>query len=376
MLYREFKGKKLSMLGFGAMRLPVLNGKEEQIDEAQTAAILDCAIKGGVNYFDTAYGYHYGRSETVIGRLLAEYPRESYYLASKFPGYDLDNMDKVEQIFEEQLQKCGVEYFDFYLLHNVCELNIDAYLEPRYNIVPYLLKQREAGRIKHLGFSAHGAEPVIKRLLEAYSDCMEFGQLQVNYLDMDFHKLRPRLQLLQKYGIPLWIMEPIRGGMLASLKPELMSRLTALRPNDSAVAWAFRYVQGLPQTVTVLSGMSTIAQVEENIAIFSEDKPLSEAERQELHSVAAAILRDKIAPCTACRYCTAYCPQGLDIPSLLSFYNEHSFSGGGFRAPMFLASLPKDKQPSACIACHSCEAVCPQQLQIADLLADFNELLK
>ena len=186
MVYKQFQDIRLSALGMGAMRLPVIEGDDTRVDEAAAAKMVAYAMEHGINYYDTAWGYHGGQSELVMGRLLKQYPRSSYYLASKFPGYDLSNMDKVEEIFEKQLEKCQVGYFDFYLFHNVCEMNIDAYLDPKYGIYEYLLKQKENGRIHHLGFSAHGSYEVMKRFLEAYGDHMEFCQIQLNYLDWTF----------------------------------------------------------------------------------------------------------------------------------------------------------------------------------------------
>lgn len=192
MIYREFQGLRLSALGFGMMRLPV-RGAYNDIDEAQAAAMLDYAMRSGVNYYDTAWGYHDGESERIAGKLLSRYPRGSYYLASKFPGYDLSNMDKVEEIFEAQLQKCQTDYFDFYLFHNVCEMNIDAYLDESYGTYAYLDEQRRAGRIRHLGFSAHGDMPVLRRFLEKYGSGMEFCQLQINWLDWTFQHAKEKV---------------------------------------------------------------------------------------------------------------------------------------------------------------------------------------
>ena len=177
MIYREFQDLKLSALGMGCMRLPVQGGDDSRVDEEATAAMVDYAMAHGVNYYDTAWGYHGGHSETALGKALAKHPRDGFYLADKFPGYDLSNMGKVREIFEAQLKKCGVSYFDFYLFHNVCEMNIDAYLNPKYGIFAYLMKQKQAGRIRHLGFSAHGSYGVMKRFLHAYGADMEFGQI-------------------------------------------------------------------------------------------------------------------------------------------------------------------------------------------------------
>lgn len=194
---KKFQDLELSALGMGAMRLPTIDGNDAQIDEEKAFQMVDKAMEHGINYYDTAWGYHSGNSELVMGKALQKYPRDSFYLATKFPGYDLSNMDKVEEIFEKQLEKCGVEYFDFYLFHNVCEMNIDAYLDEKYGILDYLLKQKESGRIRHLGFSAHGSCEVMRRFLEAYGQHMEFCQIQLNYLDWTFQDAKAKVELLQ-----------------------------------------------------------------------------------------------------------------------------------------------------------------------------------
>ena len=376
MVYRNFQDEKLSMLGFGAMRMPVADGDDAKIVEAEAARMVDRAMEAGINYYDTAWGYHGGNSERVLGKALAKYPRESFFLADKFPGYDLGNMDKVEEIFEEQLKKCGVDYFDFYLFHNVCEMNIDAYLDPKYGIFDYLRRQRDAGRIRHLGFSAHGSCQVMERFLKAYGKDMEFGQIQLNYLDWEFQDGKDKVKLLAEYGIPVWVMEPLRGGRLASLDGEAQEKLRALRPQEEIPAWAFRFLQGIPQVAVILSGMSDMAQLEANIRTFGEERPLDGEETAALLAIASEMTGKSVLPCTACHYCTSHCPQGLDIPMLLGLYNEHCFTQGGFIAPMALEAVPEDKQPSACIGCRSCEAVCPQQIKISEALADFAEKLK
>ncbi len=375
MMYRDFQDVKLSALGMGAMRLPVVDGDDSKIDEAAAFAMVDEAMARGVNYYDTAWGYHNGNSELVMGKALARHPREKFYLATKFPGYDLSNMGKVEEIFEKQLEKCQVEYFDFYLFHNVCEMNIDAYLDPKYGTYDYLLAQKKNGRIRHLGFSAHGDNDVMKRFLEAYGKDMEFCQIQLNYLDWDFQDAKRKVELLDQWNIPVWVMEPLRGGKLASLAPEDEAKLKALRPDEGIPAWAFRYLQSIPSVVVTLSGMSNMEQMKENIATFETDKPLNETELETLHAIAQGMVKKIVLPCTACHYCTSHCPQGLDIPNLLSLYNEHCFTQGGFIAPMALSAIPADKQPSACIGCRSCEAVCPQGIKISEAMADFTAKL-
>ncbi|MFR8087693.1 MAG: aldo/keto reductase [Lachnospirales bacterium] len=371
MIYKEFQGLTLSALGMGAMRLPVIDGDDGLIDEKKTEEMVDYAMAHGVNYYDTAWGYHDGKSELVMGRVLSKYPRESFYLATKFPGYDLSNMDKVEEIFEKQLEKCGVEYFDFYLFHNVCEMNIDAYLDPKYGIYELLLLQKKAGRIRHLGFSAHGSYDVMKRFLEAYGKDMEFCQIQLNYLDWSFQDAKAKVELLKEYHLPVWVMEPLRGGRLASLTPEETAKLQAMRPDEKVPAWAFRFLQSIPEVTVVLSGMSNMEQMQENIRTFEEDKPLSEIEMKNLLAMADEMVKKIVLPCTVCHYCVSHCPQGLDIPRLLELYNEHCFTQGGFIAPMALAAISQDKQPASCIGCRSCEAVCPQQIHISEAMADF-----
>ena len=376
MIYKEFQGEKLSALGLGAMRLPVLDGDDSKVDEAAAAKMVARAMEAGINYYDTAWGYHGGNSERILGGTLRAYPRESYNLATKFPGYDLSNMGKAEEIFEEQLKRCGVEYFDYYLLHNVCEMNIDAYLDKQYGTVEYLAEQKRRGRIRHLGFSTHGALPVMERFLAAYGDQMELCQIQLNWLDWVFQEGKEKVELLRTYGLPIWVMEPLRGGKLAKLAEEDAVKLKALRPGESTAGWAFRFLQGISGVVNVLSGMSNLQQLEENLATFETEQPLNAQELDVLRSITGGMLQQKVLPCTACHYCTSHCPKHLDIPMLLELYNEHNFTGGGFIAPMALMAVPQEKHPSACVGCRSCEAVCPQQLGIAEAMADFAAKLK
>ncbi|HIV12135.1 MAG TPA: aldo/keto reductase [Candidatus Pullilachnospira stercoravium] len=375
MVYKNFQDLKLSALGMGAMRLPVIDGDDARIDESVAQEMVDYAMEHGVNYYDTAWGYHNGNSELVMGKALSKYPRDSYYLATKFPGYDLSNMDKVEEIFEKQLEKCGVEYFDFYLFHNVCEMNIDAYLNREYGIYEYLLKQKKEGRIRHLGFSAHGSVEVMKRFLEAYGKDMEFCQIQLNYLDWSFQDAKGKVELLNQHNIPVWVMEPLRGGKLASLTGEETAKLKELRPEETVPAWAFRFLQSLPSVTVVLSGMSDMTQMQENIRTFEEDKSLNDGEMKALLQMADEMVSKIALPCTACHYCVSHCPQELDIPGLLALYNEHCFTGGGFIAPMAMSAISEDKRPNSCIGCRSCEAVCPQQIKISEAMADFAQKL-
>lgn len=375
MVYKNFQDLKLSALGMGTMRLPVVGGDDSNIDSAAAEKMIDYAMENGVNYYDTAWGYHNGNSETVVGKALSKYPRDQFYLATKFPGYDLSNMGKVEEIFEEQLRKCQVDYFDFYLVHNVCELNIDAYLDPKYGTYDYLVKQKENGRIRHLGFSAHGSYDVMKRFLEVYGEKMEFCQIQLNWLDWSFQDAKAKVELLREHNLPIWVMEPLRGGKLASLPEENAQKLKKLRPDENIPAWAFRYLQSIDDVVVILSGMSDMEQLQDNIRTFETEKKLNQEEMDTLLDIADKMVKQSVLPCTACRYCTSHCPNGLDIPTLIELYNEHKFTGGGYIAPMTLQTIPQDKQPSACVGCRSCEAVCPQQIKISESMADFCAML-
>lgn len=375
MVYKDYRDIKLSALGFGAMRLPVIGGDDSRIDEEETFKMVDKAMASGINYYDTAWGYHDGYSEIVMGKALSKYPRDKYYIATKFPGYDLSNMGKVKEIFEKQLEKTGMEYFDFYLFHNVCEMNIEQYLDPKFGIYDYLMEQKKNGRIKHLGFSCHGEYKTMKRFLDAYGKDMEFCQIQLNYLDWEFQDAKAKVDLLNDWNIPIWVMEPLRGGRLAKLDEQSEKELKALRPEEEIPAWAFRFLQSVKGVTMVLSGMSNMEQLNKNLKTYAEDKPLNDKEMSALMAIADRMQAKKSIPCTACHYCVSHCPMGLDIPYIISLYNEHLLTaqagGMAFIAPMALMAMPEDKKPSACLHCHSCEHVCPQNIKISDMMADF-----
>lgn len=368
MIYKAFQDLQLSQLGFGTMRLPLREDKS--IDEELAAAMIDAAIRQGVNYFDTAWPYHSGKSETVIGKILQNYPRESFYLTDKFPGHQIAPTYDVADIFERQLKKCGVEYFDFYLLHNVYENSIGVYEDARWNIIPYLLEQKKNGRIRHLGFSTHAGLPALEQFLQRHGEEMEFCQIQLNYLDWTLQQAKEKCELLNRYNIPIWVMEPIRGGRLASLTPEDEARLRALHPEESVAAWAFRFLQGVEGVQMILSGMTTPEQMQDNVRTFAERRPLTEQEEKVLlDSMYGAV------PCTGCRYCCDGCPMGLNIPMLLQIYNEMKFSPCT-NVGMRVEALPEDKRPAACVGCGQCTRACPQNIDIPTVLRDLDEELK
>lgn len=364
MLYKNFKGKPLSALGLGTMRLPETS--EGTIDIPHTAKMIDYALSHGINYFDTAWKYHGGESETVIGEILSQYPRDSYFLADKFPGFDLALFDKKEEIFFTQLDKCSVEYFDFYLCHNVCERNLGAYLDEDTGAIDFFLKQKKEGRIKHLGFSTHAELPALEKFLEVHGKSMEFCQIQLNYLDWDWQKAKEKIELLRKYNLPVWVMEPLRGGSLVSLSGESMEKFQSISNGLSPLEAAFAFLRTIPEVTMILSGMSNTEQLEENIRIFSKEETLSRDSFSALPSLGRKMI--EAVPCTACRYCTEYCPRSLEIPRLMRIYNENQFNGSTFA----LNSLPVEKRPSACLSCHQCEAVCPQNIPISEKLKELS----
>lgn len=370
MIYHDFQGKQLSMLGFGTMRLPTDGAGH--IDEAQVAEMTAYALEHGVNYFDTAYPYHGGESERVMGRVLSKYPREQFYLATKYPGHQISSSYDPAGVFEEQLQKCGVEYFDFYLLHNVCESSIGVYRDPQWGIIDYFLEQKRQGRIRHLGFSSHGAVENLREFLEEYGDQMEFCQIQLNYMDWSLQDAKEKCRLLNEHQIPIWVMEPVRGGKLATLQEADLKKLQAVQPEYSAAEWAFRWLQGIEGVRMVLSGMSTPEQMRQNVQTFAEKKPLTAEETALLMEVAEGM--KKSVPCTACRYCCDGCPMGLDIPMLMAMLNEVRF-GAAANSGMRIDALPEEKRPTACIGCGACAQICPQQIDVPAAIAELNGIL-
>lgn len=374
MFYNKFKELNLSKLGFGTMRLPVLTGKTAaDIDYEQTEKIIDYAVENGVNYFDTAYVYHGGMSEVVVAEILKKYPRESYYLATKYPGHSISDSYNPSEIFEEQLEKCKVDYFDFYLLHNVYEESMSVYTDPKWGIIEYFIKQKKLGRIKHLGFSSHGRIGNLREFLDLYGNEMEFCQIQLNYLDWTLQNAKEKYDLLTERNIPIWVMEPVRGGKLAYFDEKTEAELRNLRPDESIASWAFRWLNTLPNVKMILSGMSDINQVVDNIKTFSTDIPLSDHESKLLLKIADDKLKSFV-PCTACRYCCDSCPMGLDIPMFINIYNDISFDAK-FTPAMVLEFADPEKRPEACIACGACAKMCPQKIEIPQVLKELSKKL-
>ena len=359
---KNFKdGIRLSPLGMGAMRLPQTEeGFAKPINEPRAQEIIDYCIQHGVNYFDTAYIYHGGQSETFLGKALKKYPRENYFVADKFnvqadPDYAAQ--------FAEQLRRLQMERIDFYLLHGVTDRLISDYLD--HGAPEYFFEQKRLGRIRYLGFSFHGSPDALRQVLKRYP--WDFVQIQLNYYDWFHGTAREQYEILRKQGIPVMVMEPAHGGMLASLPAEGVNLLHSARPDSSCASWAFRFLRSLPGIAVILSGISALEQAEDNLRTFSEAPSLSEEELALIRKVSDLLHGLYAVPCTGCRYCCADCPQGLDIPFLLSAYNEYKTGGekalSSWRLDR-LGALPEEKRPSACIGCGQCTKHCPQGLAV------------
>ena len=369
MEYRNWKknAARTSLLGYGCMRLPT--NADGSIDETRAAALLNTARAAGVNYFDTAYPYHGGQSEPFVGRVIAQWPRESFSLATKLPVWQCKSLDAAKRIFAEQLERLGVDYIDFYLLHSLHKARYDQ--AKALGIVDWLWELKAAGTIRNLGFSCHDNFAGFEHILR--DQPWDFCQLQYNYLDTDDRAEEISgdrgYQLTEELGIPLIIMEPIKGGTLATLPPDAEAPLKALRPDASDASWALRWVGSHKNVHIILSGMSTEEQLADNLSTFAHFEPLNDAEEQAVAQT-AAILHSRIKiGCTGCRYCMP-CPMGVDIPDNFSIWNKLGMFGQPDAVKeQWTAHFPDAEKASHCIRCGKCEAVCPQKLPIRESLA-------
>lgn len=361
---------ELKRFGFGCMRFPT--NSDGSVNYEETEKMIDYALKNGVNYFDTAYVYHSGKSETVLGSVLKKYPRESFMVANKYPGHQIADTYYPEPIFLEQLERCQVDYFDYYLLHNINENSISVYKDEKWGILEYFKKQKELGKIKKLGFSCHCSVELLKDFLDYCGDSMEFCQIQLNYLDWTLQDGKAKYDLLTERNIPIYIMEPLRGGKLASLPEEATAKLNALRKDVTPVEWAFSFLLNLPNVKMILSGMSEFSQIKENIEIFKNYNPLNEEEINALLEV-AEMLKDSV-PCTGCGYCLKDCPKELNIPFMLSIYNELKIQKA-VATRIRIDSLPEEKQSTACIGCGLCAQNCPQKIDVPKELNNLSVIL-
>ena len=358
----------MPQLGFGLMRLPEQDGK---IDLEHVCRMVDAYMKAGLNYFDTAYVYHGGNSEKAIREALAKrYPRDSFMVATKLPAWCMKTVEDRDRIFNEQLERCGLDYFDFYLLHSVEDGgNGDTY--DRLDCWKWALQKRAEGKIRHFGFSFHGSPEYLEKTLDAHPE-VEFVQIQLNYADWENPIVRSGklYEILHARNIPMIIMEPVKGGTLAKLPPELEAKYKAVRPEKSIASWALRFVGSLPGVMTILSGMSDENQMLDNINTFTHFVPLTDEEKALVHEVRTIMLNVPQIGCTACRYCTDGCPMSISIPDVFRAINTMDLYKEEFRPRSFYGSVLRQGHGRAadCIACGQCESVCPQHLPIIELL--------
>lgn len=368
MTHKMFKNgpEKISLLGLGCMRLPKQGPKKEDIDYEAAQKIVDYAYEHGVNYFDTARYYHGGDSELFLGQALAKYPRDTFYLATKLPMWVVKSQEDVYRIFEEQLQRCRVDYFDFYLCHALDEDSFKTVQD--LEVFDILEGLRRDGKIRRIGFSFHDAPEVLETICDAHP--WDFVQLQVNALDWDIYRSEEQYNILAQRGIPCVIMEPLQGGRLADLGEEANAMLKAWRPDDSIASWSIRFAASLPGAMTVLSGMGTLQQIEDNVTTTSPLQPLAPQEHELLNEAVRLYRQRATIGCTACRYCMP-CPAGVNIPGIFSLFNEealHPGMPGAFQRAY--EKMPEAERGNACVQCGQCETVCPQHLGIPALLAE------
>ncbi len=363
MIYSDFQGMKLSRLGFGCMRF-ASDPETGEIDQEKVNKMFDLAIQAGVNYFDTAYPYLNGKSELAMAEALKKYPRESYYIADKFPGHSLPGPVDNIALFNRSLEKCNTDYFDFYLLHNITEWSIKIYESSEYHIIDDMIKMKEEGKIRHFGFSFHGGTKLLEDVLTRYEGVFEFVQIQCNYLDWTLQDAKKKYDIITKHGLGVWVMEPCRGGKLAKLSEANHAKLAQF-PEASDASYAFRFLQGFENIKVVLSGMNEVEQVEDNLRTFEKYNPLTDEEKNTLFDIAEGMKAG--VPCTACRYCCAGCPMGLDIPYLLECYNDYKYAVS-ITPGMRIDGLDEDKKPAACIQCGQCAHACPQGIKVPEIL--------
>ena len=360
---------KMPKLGFGLMRLPEING---EIDMDEVCRMADLYLSAGLTYFDTAYVYHGGKSEVAAREAIVKrHPRDSFTLATKLPAWEMKSKDDRDRIFNEQLERAGVDFFDFYLLHSIEDGNIDIY--ENLDCFNWGLQKKAEGKITHFGFSFHGSPELLVKVLDEHPE-MEFVQIQLNYADWNNPVVRSGklYDILHKRNIPMVIMEPVKGGSLAKLKPELEEKFRAVRPDASIASWAFRFVGSLPGVMTILSGMTHEDQMLDNISTFTDFEPLNDEDRRTIEEVTAIMLDIPLIGCTACRYCVDGCPMKISIPDVFRAVNTMTLYNEEFRPRAFYSGLIDTGHGRAadCIACGQCEGVCPQHLPIINLMKD------
>lgn len=362
---------KVSLLGMGCMRLPKVDPEKEDIDYEKAQEIIDYAYANGVNYFDTAYGYHGGQSELFVGQALKKYSRESFFLASKMPIWCVKEKGDVERIFNEQLQRCQTDYFDFYLFHSQNAANFQKCQE--FGVYEFLSQMKAEGKIRRLGFSFHDTPEVLRHICDTYP--WDFAQIQLNYLDWEMQDAKTQYQILNDREIPVIVMEPVRGGALASPCEAADILFREERPDKSVASWAIRFAASLPGVLTVLSGMSNMEQVRDNVDTMTRFEPLTDREREVIDEALEAYRKKDTVPCTGCRYCMD-CPFGVDIPKMFSLYNHYVLDRDGEDYLEAYEAQPESERADQCQACGACMEKCPQHIRIPDQMVTIRETVE
>ena len=356
----EKLGIDTSLLGFGCMRFPT--DAAGKIDEVQAEKMLDKAIAEGVNYIDTAYPYHDGESEPFVGRVLKKFDRGSFYLATKLPVWLVKTVEDAERIFLSQLERLQTDYIDFYLLHAMNKNSWEQMVQA--GVVEFCEKLKEQGKIKYLGFSIHDSYEVFETIASARK--WDFCQIQLNYMDTEEQAGLKGYELTEKLGLPLIVMEPVKGGSLAGYSEDINERFKKMDPKASIASFALRWVGSLPNVKVILSGMSNMAQLEDNLSTFRKFAPLSEKEAAEIEDIVAALKRRIQNGCTGCRYCMP-CPAGVDIPRNFRIWNHYHIYGTYQTVKWaWEHEIPEAEKAKNCIKCGKCEALCPQKIRIRE----------
>ncbi|WP_455720595.1 aldo/keto reductase [Agathobacter sp.] len=368
MEYKDFKDIKLSRLGMGNMRLPSTDAKNPNapIDHPEAIKIIRRAYDEGINYFDTAYIYNDGDSEKCLGEAMNVFPRDSYYIATKFY---IDATPDYEAVFEEQLKRLQTDRIDFYLLHCLTDANADKYLNS--GAIDYFLEQQKKGRISYFGFSSHAGVETLRRFASHHS--WDFAQIQLNYYDWNYASTKEEYQILEERNIPIMVMEPVRGGRLAELTPQAEKLLKEAHPDWSIAAWALKFVKSLPQVQVILSGMSTMGQLEDNLATFSDNESVNEKDTEILMKACDMFKNQIQVPCTSCRYCCSGCPMEINIPDYLKLYNSYKVDGQW--ALSGASEIESKGKPADCIGCGACTGHCPQNINTPEIMTELAGLL-
>ena len=369
---------KEQKFGFGCMRMPVLDASDQtSFDYEKIESLFDCFLEQGFTYFDTAYTYHGYEAEKAVRKALVErYPRERFQIATKMPLRDFKDEEDLEKIFTEQLENCGVDFFDFYLLHN---MGHNVYKKCcRYHAFDFMKKKKEEGKIRVVGMSFHDTPELLEEILETYGDRLDFVQLQINYIDWEQPNVQSRrcLEVARQYGKPVTVMEPCKGGTLANVPEEAERLMKAYHPEASVVSWAFRFAASQKGVFRVLSGMNTLEQVLNNSSTFQNFKPLEEEEYEVIRKVTRIINEKTAIACTACEYCTHGCPKNIAVPQYFALYNSVMRTSGSYSSQQVYynnTALNNHGKASDCMKCGKCEQACPQHLPIRKYLEQVKE---